>query len=329
MRDQPRPRVSVIVPCFNRAELLPRALHSALNQDYEPMEILVIDDGSTDRTAEVAAGLPGTRVIRHDENRGGGAARNTGIRASQGRYVAFLDSDDEWLPGKVERQIALLEDQPAVGVVYCGYYRHDDRTGQRRMGGSEPRQGNVLHDLLAGWCPETTSLFVVRREMLDVVGLYDEGLPGYQDYDLWLRLAKVCRFGVVEAPLVVKYAHSGTQVSTNAEARLEAVDRFYGKWSREMRDEIGEAGVERMRRRGLGQAHGWAVLEELRDGNRRRALYYYGLYLRNIDVKRNPRRALALAGALLVGESGYQSMRRAARRRRFLSWTKRKRETGV
>ena len=119
------PKVSVIIPTYNRAHLVGRAIRSVLNQTYQDFEIIVVDDGSTDNTEEVVKSFndPRIRYIRHEENKGAAAARNTGIKAAKGKFIAFQDSDDEWLPKKLEKQMEAFDNaSPKVGVVYTGFW---------------------------------------------------------------------------------------------------------------------------------------------------------------------------------------------------------------
>ena len=129
--------VSVIIPTYNRAACLKLALASVLNQTYQNFEIIVVDDASTDGTADVVRGFADARItyVRHDVNRGkvgaGAAARNSGIARAQGTYIAFLDDDDEWLPEKLARQVAVLDRGPrSVGAIYTGFVKIDQATGQ-------------------------------------------------------------------------------------------------------------------------------------------------------------------------------------------------------
>ncbi|MFC6974687.1 glycosyltransferase family 2 protein [Halomicroarcula sp. GCM10025709] len=124
MTGADRPRVSVVVPTYNRADTVGRAVESALAQTVTDIEVVVVDDGSTDDTAAVVTGIDDERVryLAHERNRGRSAARNTGIEAARGEYVAFLDSDDRWLPGKLDRQLAELSRRPPEWIgVYCEF----------------------------------------------------------------------------------------------------------------------------------------------------------------------------------------------------------------
>jgi glycosyltransferase involved in cell wall biosynthesis len=121
-----KPTVSVIIPTYNRAHLIGRAIQSVLKQTYQDFEVIVVDDGSIDNTEEVVKKIQENRVYyyKHDKNKGGSAARNTGISLAKGEYIAFQDSDDEWLPEKLEKQIGVFNNQTKnVGVVYTGFYR--------------------------------------------------------------------------------------------------------------------------------------------------------------------------------------------------------------
>ena len=183
------PLVSVVIPTYNRADLVPRAIHSVLAQSYAPVEVIVVDDASTDGTATVMAGITDPRVtyIRCSANRGVSAAKNIGVRASKGELLAFLDDDDVWLPGKLEKQV-LLFGSPEVGLVYCGI-EVVDREG-KRLGAYRPYKRGLIYEALLFKNYLHTSAVVVRRSCLEAGHLFDEGLIAFEDYDLWLRIAE-------------------------------------------------------------------------------------------------------------------------------------------
>lgn len=204
-----RPTVSVIIPTYNRGHVLGRAMRSVLAQTYEDLELIVVDDASTDNTQELVAGIrdPRIKYIRHDQNRGGAAARNTGINASEGEYIAFNDSDDEWLVEKLEKQVALLETTGnSVAGVYCGYMR---RVGDRiiYLPGPKCRDRNLslITKLLFINCPIGTQTLVLKRRPLIEVGCFDERLPRRQDGELLLRLSLTYELEVIDEPLVIMY----------------------------------------------------------------------------------------------------------------------------
>lgn len=220
--------ISVVIPTHQRADLLlGRALPSVLAQSRAPSEVIVVDDGSTDGTAGrvAAAHPPGSsppvRLLRLEKRRGPSAARNLGIAAARGEWIAFLDSDDEWRPLKLERQLAALARQPQARI--C----HSDETwirGGRRV---NPRR---RHAKAGGWifrrclplCVISPSAVVIHRSVFDDVGLFDEELPACEDYDLWLRITP--RFPVlfVAEPLVVKHGGHPDQLSRT----VPALDRY-------------------------------------------------------------------------------------------------------
>ncbi len=187
------PTVSVVVPTHNRADLIGEALRSILDQTFSDFEILVIDNGSTDRTADVMAALGDTRIRYHwQENSGLPAdSRNVGIRMARGTYVAFLDSDDLWLPDKLERQVRAFRERPALGLVCMNARIIGDhpRAGEPLLR-VVPPSGRVFVPLL--WENTILTLTVmVPRRVLEVVGLFDldPAIRRSEDYDLWLRIA--------------------------------------------------------------------------------------------------------------------------------------------
>mgnify|MGYP001054533606 CR=1 FL=1 len=204
MRVEPG-MVSVIVPTFNRAALCARAVRSALAQTWRPIEIIVVDDGSSDDTAAMLREAFGNAiVVIQQANQGVSAARNTGIDAAHGEFVAFLDSDDEWLPEKIARQVEWLRSRPDFGMVLCDlvYVTVDGcelgRTERRRQ---LPRDGLIVDDVLLhpALVPSTVLL---RREILERCGSFDTSLPTAEDLDFHLRTALCTPIGLIEEPLV-------------------------------------------------------------------------------------------------------------------------------
>lgn len=214
--------VSVIIPTFNRALKTARAVASVLYQTFPDYEIIVVDDGSEDRTQKALRQFgPRIRYIAHGWNRGVSAARNTGIRESRGHYIAFLDSDDYWLPRKLEVQIAYFKSHPEAAIsqtqeiwIRKGRYVNP---GKRHVKPS----GDVFEASLR-LCLISPSAVMMRRSLLDETALFDEGLPVCEDYDLWLRIA--CRYPVhlIQDRLVVKEGGAPDQLSS----RFRGMDRF-------------------------------------------------------------------------------------------------------
>ena len=208
--------VDVVVPTYNSLEFLPEAIASALAQTHRDLRVCVVDDGSTDGTAEylAAVGDPRVSVIRK-ENGGPSTARNAGIRASTAPYVALLDSDDLWYPHKLERQLETIERSSDVALVH-GYQHTIDIEG-RIIGTLEhDLRGNVFDELLDGnRVTGSDSMVLLRRSALDAVGLFREDLVIGEDWELWLRLARSYAFDYVPDYLASVRARAGLQ-SDNA-----------------------------------------------------------------------------------------------------------------
>ncbi|MFH1184741.1 MAG: glycosyltransferase family A protein [Chloroflexota bacterium] len=200
--------VSVIMPVYNRAAVVGRAVASVLNQDYADLELIIADDGSTDGTAEVIEAIGDSRIryVRLGRNIGGAAARNEAIKVSTGTFIAFQDSDNEWFPDKLSTEMACFRGLPReYGVVYCPVWRVGPR-GTRRVPrpGTRLLHGELHNKLLEGNFIDLSAA-VVRRETLDKSGLFDPVLPCLQDWELWLRVSTECKLGFVEKPLLKAY----------------------------------------------------------------------------------------------------------------------------
>jgi glycosyltransferase involved in cell wall biosynthesis len=213
--------VSVVLPTWNRRELVARALTSVLAQSRTPDEVIVVDDGSTDGTAEaLREDFPGV-VVLSQENRGVSAARNRGIAEAKGEWVAFLDSDDEWLPRKLETQLDALSASP--GALLC----HTDEIWIRRGRRVNPmakhdKAGGLIFERCLALCAISPSSALLHRRLFDAVGLFDESLPACEDYDLWLRVTSRYPVVYVDEPLLVKTGGHSDQLSR----RYWGMDRF-------------------------------------------------------------------------------------------------------
>jgi glycosyltransferase involved in cell wall biosynthesis len=210
------PKVSVIIPTHNRAQFLRSAIGSVLKQTYQDFEIIVVDDASDDNTQEVVTSFDGWHIkyVRHEVNKGDAGSRNTGILISTGRYVAFLDDDDEWLPEKLQAQVGLLEASPAkVGGVYTGLFKVNKTTGKIVAISIPEKRGDLFQEMFIE-SPIVTSCVVLRRQCFDKVGLFDEQIPYNNDYDMWIRIAEQFHFECISEPLVVYHTHE-QKLSTN------------------------------------------------------------------------------------------------------------------
>lgn len=235
------PAVSVIIPTYNRAHLLPRALRSVLEQTFTDFEVLVVDDGSTDDTRSVmdACHDPRVRYLPQRENRGVGAARNHGLRGSRGGLIAFLDSDDEWLPEKLARQVALFHERDDdVGLV-CTGVESVFGDGTRRID-VPSRRGTVYREMLQKNVIHGTSSVMIRRNVVANVGFFDETFPAIEDYDYWLRVTRFFRVDFLPDALIRYYDARGQYAGTERKSlavrdNLDAHWRLYRKHRREIR----------------------------------------------------------------------------------------------
>jgi glycosyltransferase involved in cell wall biosynthesis len=227
------PVVSIIMPTYNRAEFISAAISSVLRQTYESFELIVIDDGSTDETAQVIRSFTDQRVLFvRQANHGRSAARNRALGMARGRYIAFLDSDDEYLPDKLSLQVAYMDRHPDIGMIYT--------SAQCINAAGEPldgydyvatAQGNIYRDI-AFFRPVTITLptVMLRREVLDIVGLFDVAMERFEDTDLWRRIAKRFRIGVIESPTCRLRTHTtNILISQNPELVVAAIDYYVSK----------------------------------------------------------------------------------------------------
>lgn len=229
--------ISVILPTYNRATSLRWAIDSVLCQTWGDFELIVVDDGSTDHTHEVVERVEDERLrfISYPEQRGASAARNEGINISRGDFIAFQDSDDEWLPEKLERQMETFRRLPeAFGVVYTGFHRITKLGRDRTYPTLTARlvdwapfskmklQGNVHFSLLRGNFI-TTQTVMARRECFDLVGRFDERLPRFQDWDLWLRFSQLYQFQLIRQSLVRVHSTPGS-ISNDEDALTRAFE---------------------------------------------------------------------------------------------------------
>lgn len=217
------PCVSVIIPTWNRAEFVRDAIDSVLAQDYPSLELLVIDDGSTDATPEVVRSYGDkVRYIRQ-ANGGAASARNRGIAEATGEFVAFLDSDDLFLPGKLTEQVREFARQPEVVMVYS-WFSILDASGRERLGRRFAATGQIARSLVAHSMqgPLATPTVMVRRAALLAAGGFDETMRLSEDTDLWCRLARLGPVGLVPRVLVQVRRHDGNLSRGPGRARFLA-----------------------------------------------------------------------------------------------------------
>lgn len=205
------PRVTVVIPTYNRAALLPEAIESVFAQTYRDLELIVADDGSTDDTRALLAGYQSRlRTLFLPHAGSPTPALNAAIAAARGEAIAFLDSDDVWFPDKLARQLALLDQKPHLGFVYGNllFLDSDGTTSQPVVPPHQLRGGSILQDLVKGMFIHPSTL-VVRRALLDRVGLLEEEAGPAEHYSLALRLARASEAGCVPEPVALIRRHAG------------------------------------------------------------------------------------------------------------------------
>jgi len=225
------PLVSVIITTYNRCAMVGDAIESVLKQDFFDYEIIVVDDGSTDGTNDALRKYNQVNQVNYfyQENQGISRARNQGLALSQGEFVCFLDSDDLWLPNKLAVQVSVMQETPAFKLNYT------DEIWIRKGRRVNPRK---RHQKYSGWifekslplCIISPSSVMLRKEVFDVVGLFDEGLPVCEDYDLWLRITSRFPVFFINQKLIIKRGGHEDQLSHrfwgNDRFRVQALEKI-------------------------------------------------------------------------------------------------------
>jgi len=214
------PKVSIIIPTYNCREFIGRAIRSVLDQTFQDFELIIVDDGSTDNTKEIVNDLikkdKRIKYIYQENSGGPGKPMNTGILASRGEFIAFLDSDDEWLPEKLEKQLKLFKDSfnKGLGLVSCNCnILCIEENSQKILGEYKtpnfPSRNKAFQKLLRDCFIFSESSVLTKKKVLDKVGLFDENaeVKGFQDWELWLRIVKNHDFSSLPEPLLKYYFH--------------------------------------------------------------------------------------------------------------------------
>lgn len=215
------PKVSVIVPTYNRANRLEGTLRSIVSQTYQDFELIVVDDGSTDNTSKVIESFPSAQYLPMKKNSGVSKARNIGLACAKGEFICFLDSDDLWKEKKLEIQIHWMESNTDNQVCYTDeiWVRNGVRVNQ--MNKHRKYTGDIFRHCLA-LCIVSPSSVMIRAKLFSEIGNFDESLPACEDYDLWLRIAAKYAFHFIEEPLIIKQGGHGDQLSR----KYWGMDRF-------------------------------------------------------------------------------------------------------
>jgi glycosyltransferase involved in cell wall biosynthesis len=291
-----QPRISVVIPTYNRSKLLRKTVQSVLDQTYKDYEILVVNNSSTDDTKEMLESLKDPRIhILDIQNQGVIAkSRNLGMRSAQGEYIAFLDDDDLWLPEKLEKQTAYLEEHPEYDLVYTPVWTIDENDARKEYLKikRDPVDGRIFYELVRGNYISTLTV-MIRKTLLSDIGLFSEdpALRSIEDYDYWLRIALKKQIGFIDEPLALYRVHSSGVSKTVNESKLnqrvlrsfenspgvadreKIVSRIYGlycksaiySWRTGNRDDA---------KKDLGEYYGWSA-KNRRIKNQVKAIFLY------------------------------------------------------
>ena len=236
------PKISVIIPTYNRANLLPRAIKSVLNQTFKDFELIIVDDCSTDNTKEIIKGFQKQdsriKLIILEKNSGAPAhPKNIGIKEAKGKFVAFLDSDDEWLPEKLNKQLVLFGKNKKLGFVSCNAFIINKRKNKRQNKKIEyrtPRSNNYFISLLETDIICSSSSVVIRKDILDEVGCFDNKIIIGEDQDMWIRISQKYDFDFVSEPLLKYYIHQNNTMKIISNLRkakdIEYIFQKYKKY---------------------------------------------------------------------------------------------------
>ncbi len=213
--------ISVIIPVFNREKKISRAINSVLDQTYKPLEIIVVDDGSIDKTANILRSYSGKIKVIHQKNSGVSAARNNGIKNSSGEWISLLDSDDEWLPNKLQLEVDYINKNPNIKILQTEeiWIRNGKQINPKKY--HKKKAGDIFKKSLE-LCLVSPSAVIFKRSLFDEIGDFDEKLPVCEDYDYWLRTSLKYPVGLVNEFGIKKYGGHSDQLSQ----KYWGMDRF-------------------------------------------------------------------------------------------------------
>lgn len=231
--------ISVIITTYKRESfILYRSIESVIKQTFLDWEMIIVDDSPEtfpDRKnvekmmIKLMKDDTRIRYIKHETNKGACAARNTGLECAKGEYVAFLDDDDEWLPNKLDVQLAKIKEIDTVGLVYCSYIAQNDEKKTSEIVLLEKHEGKIYEELLYYNFVGSTSFPLIKTDALRMIGGFDTLMESAQDYDTWLRLSKITEVAYVEEPLIIYHIHTQERISTNNYKVISGQERIIEK----------------------------------------------------------------------------------------------------
>ncbi|WP_286242688.1 glycosyltransferase family 2 protein [Methanobacterium ferruginis] len=266
MSGHNKPLVSVIIPTYNRADSIGESIISLLNQTYTNFEIIIVDDGSTDKTEGVIKKFKDNRIkyVKHEKNKGVAHALNTGIKESNGVFISFLGSDDEWLPQKLDKELKVFQHSNSkLGVVYSGLWQlRGDKKTYMPSATFRKKEDNIHEELLNG--NFVNGLSLVKKECFENVGVFDEKLPCLVDWELYIRISKYYHFKFVDEPLIVAPI-SDDSISVNAAKLVNAHKLILEKHKKDFIDH----------KRALAKTYGYIGSWLCLDGKSKNARTYF------------------------------------------------------
>lgn len=216
--------ISVVIPTYNREKTIQNTLESVLNQTCQPLEIIVVDDGSTDHTVEIVKGIKRrnkiVRLIRMKKNLGAQLARNVGIKVAKGDWIAFMDSDDEWTSDKIEMCQSVYEEHPNFDVFFSDFYIREKNRLKRERCKSPDKRGNHAENILFG-ARVLFPTIVVKKQALEEIGYLDEKVVAYQEWDTNIRLSQKYKYYHIKKPLFIYNLHDGETISKDLRRAID------------------------------------------------------------------------------------------------------------
>lgn len=233
--------VSTVIPTYQRPKLVERAVNSVLNQTYQNIEIIVVNDDPETDLSHIKSMSDKVTLLNHEENKGACQARNTGIKQAEGDYIGLLDDDDEYLPEKIEKQVQQFEDFPKeYGLVYSGVEEVENgevvnkkiRSGRKFL--SRKREGRVYKELLRGNMISAPTV-LVKNECFDKVGLFDPEFDSSQDLDMWMRISKEYKIGKLDEPLAKYHLDGEDRISQSVEKKIQGKQKILKKYHQDIK----------------------------------------------------------------------------------------------
>lgn len=221
--------ISVVIPAYNREETIQRCIESILRQTMLPLEIIVVDDGSNDKTIQILKEFNNDKIkVIQQNHRGAQAARNLGILNAKGSYIAFLDSDDEWVENTIETVVAYISKEDKEKIFYCDCQKYDEKKQRKQIWRLSDCTKNSSKQILKTSFALFGCMFVPKEKLLKI-GLLDERVKAYQEWDTAIRLSKVGNFVHIKKPLLIYHLHSGKTISKDMCASVNGYRYIIGK----------------------------------------------------------------------------------------------------